>query len=140
MGLSAPLARIVSRTGFGRRSLKERADLAIFKEPPSLRLVVGVSLIGLSMIMGWPSVGVFGLVAIYVRDPLIFLIGGPATYAVSWVVWGAGMWIAGPDNIRYAKTLLGWLTRIWIKKACPEMTPNAISDLGNVNTNPSSDN
>jgi hypothetical protein len=140
MGLCAPLARAVSRTSFGRRSLEERADLAIFRKPPSFRLVVGVSLIGLSMIMGWPSVGVFGLVAIYVRDPLIFLIGGPATYAVSWVVWGAGMWIAGPDNIRYAKVLLGWLTQNWIKKACPEMTPNAISDLGNVNTTPSSDN
>ncbi len=139
MGLFTPLARIVSRTNFGRRALEDRADLAVFKKPPSFRLVFGVSLIGLSMIMGWPAVGVFGLVAVYVRDPLIFLIGGPATYAVSWGVWGIGMWIAGPDNIRYARALLGWLIRNWIEKACPEMTPNAITDLGNANS-PGSDN
>ncbi len=114
-----PVARIIAHTSFGRRAVEEHVDLSLFRKPPSKKLILGVSLISLSMLMGWPAVGLFSLVALYLRDPLVFLVGGPATYAVSWGVWGIGMLIAGPDNVKYAKAILGWLVRNWIEKACP---------------------
>ncbi len=126
------IARIIARTSFGLRAVEEHADLSLFMKPPSIKLILGVSIIGLSMLIGWPAVALFSLVALHLRDPLVFLIGGPVTYAVSWGVWGIGMLIVGSDNVKYAKVILGWLVRNWIEKACPHTVARPMDDLKNI--------
>ncbi|MCB2185427.1 MAG: hypothetical protein KQJ78_03350 [Deltaproteobacteria bacterium] len=111
-----PLARRLARTSFAAQAVRDQVDLKPFREPPSPRLIVGVTLIGLSMLMGWPTVGVLGVVAAYLRDPVVFFLGGPLTYGLSWAVWGLGMLLAGRDNVRYLKVFLGWALRRWLEK------------------------
>lgn len=90
-----------------QRALAERADLSAFKQRPRPSLMVGVGLVGLSFVVGWPGVGLFGFLAVYLHDPW-YLLGGPLCYGLSWGIWGLGMIIAGPANIYYVKVLMYW--------------------------------
>jgi hypothetical protein len=109
------LARHLLHLEFVRSAVLEQADLSAFRGRPSWRLVAGVTLIGISMLLGWPSVGVLGVVATVLRDPLLFLLGGPLTYSVSWLIWLLGMGVAGPDNYHYGKVVLRWGLRRFVE-------------------------
>lgn len=108
MGILAPLGRRLAKLSIVKTAIDERANLDAFKQAPSWRIVVGVGLIAMSFVVGWPGVIGSGWLAIHLRDPLYLLLGGPLCYGLSWVVWGLGMAIAGPDNLRYARILLRW--------------------------------
>ena len=95
-------------------AMEARADLAAFRQPPSLRLVVGVALIIVSTVMGWPAVVFFGLFAAFQKHALYALIG-PVCYGLSWVLWIAGMALAGVENVRYGRLFLRWLTRVSVE-------------------------
>jgi hypothetical protein len=97
-----------------REAMETKADLAAFREPPSLRLVVGVVLIILSSAMGWPAVVFFGLFAVFQKEALYVLIG-PVCYGLSWLIWIAGMALAGVENVRYGRLFFRWLTRISVE-------------------------
>ncbi|MEW6264800.1 MAG: polysaccharide deacetylase family protein [Thermodesulfobacteriota bacterium] len=118
------LIRRLAAIPFIRQAIEERADLSVFKDPPSLRLLAGVLLIGLGMLMGLPAVSGLGIMAVYLRDPLVFVFGGPASYAASWAVWGLGMWLAGPDNIMYLRSLLRWAARITVERLAGAAPPS----------------
>ena len=111
-----PLARRLARTAYARRAVAERADLSAFRARPSARLAAGVLLIVLGQLMGMPAVAAFGLIAAHTRRP-IMLLAAPASYIASWGVWSLGMWLAGPDNIRYLGVLLRWTVRRFVEYA-----------------------
>lgn len=111
-GIGLRLARI----GYVRRAIVERADLSPFKARPSFRLVVGVGLIGLSMLLGWPAIALIGVIAVYFREPLIAAIGAPASYGLAWLVYGAGLWIAGREALYYAGVFNRWLIRVLVER------------------------
>jgi hypothetical protein len=102
------IASIVARTSFARRALEEQADLSLFAARPSVRVMFGIFLIGLSYLIGWPAVGLFGILSIYFKEPLIVIIGGPAVYGLSHLVFVAGAYLAGAE---YARTFIRWATR-----------------------------
>jgi len=103
----------IAETDFVRKVIEEQADLAAFKEKPGIRVIVGVSAIGISYIIGWPAVSALGAMSIYLSKPLIIAIGGPITYGLSHLVFIFGMYLAGA---RYSKIFFKWLTRVVMEK------------------------
>jgi hypothetical protein len=107
------LARIVSRTEYARKALEEKADLAPFREKPSARILLGIFLMGFSYVIGWPAVTFFGILSIYLREPLIVIIGGPVIYGISHLVFLAGLYCAGA---RYTYIFFRWATRKFLER------------------------
>jgi hypothetical protein len=99
-----------------RRAIDERADLSAFRARPPARLMIGVGLIGLSMLLGWPLISALGALAIAWREPLIAVIGGPAAYGLSWAVYGLGLLIAGREALTYAGLFNRWLVRVLVER------------------------
>jgi molybdate transport system substrate-binding protein len=88
-----------------RGLLEHPADLAEFRERPTPRLIAGLILMGLSYLIGWPAVAALSILAVWLNEPLIAVIGGPATYGFSHVVFFLGAWLARAPHY------LGLLTR-----------------------------
>jgi hypothetical protein len=107
------ILRKIAGTDFVRAAMEERADLSAFRQRPSVRIIVGISAIGVSYIIGWPAVGVLGAISIYLNEPLIVMIGGPLTYGLSHLVFIVGMYLAGAQ---YARIFLRWATRVAMEK------------------------
>ncbi len=92
-----------------KKILEEPADLSEFKEPLTARLIIGLILIALSFLLGWPLIAFLGILAVWVREPLLVIIGGPAAYALSCVVFIFGAWLSRTPHY------LGILTRYAIQ-------------------------
>jgi hypothetical protein len=110
------MAGWAARTEFAQKALNEKADLGPFREKPSPRIMFGIFLMGLSYVIGWPAVALFGGLSIYFRQPLIVIIGGPVIYGISHLVFLAGLYLAGA---RYSYVFLRWATRRFIEKYAP---------------------
>jgi len=110
------MSRIVKRiaqTPYARSAVEERADLAAFREKPTARILLGVFLIGFSYVIGWPAVSALAGLAVYFREPLVAVIGGPLVYGLSHLVFMAGMYLAGA---KYSAIFLRWATRMIVEK------------------------
>jgi hypothetical protein len=104
----AMIRKIVDRlteTKYVRGILEHPADLAEFRERPTPRLIAGLILMGLSYLIGWPAVAALVFLAAWMNEPLIAVIGCPATYGFSYVVFFAGAWLARAPHY------MGLLTR-----------------------------
>lgn len=110
------ISRIVTRianTPYARKAVEEKADLTAFKARPSARILLGVFLIGFSYVIGWPAVSALTGLAVYLREPLVAVVGGPLTYGLSHLVFMAGMYLAGA---KYSAIFLRWATRVAMEK------------------------
>jgi hypothetical protein len=116
----------VSRTEFARKALDEKADLSPFREKPSARILVGIFLMAFSYVIGWPAVALFGILSIYLSQPLIIILGGPAIYGTSHLVFLTGMYLAGA---RYTYIFLRWATRRFLEKYLGQV-PGSIGTEG----------
>jgi len=103
----------IAETRYVRSAIEDKADLSAFKKKPSTRVVLGISAIAVSYIIGWPAVGALAMLTFYLKKPLIVAIGGPITYGLSHLVFLLGMYLAGAD---YTRTFLRWATRVTIEK------------------------
>ncbi len=103
----------LSKTGFISNAIKEKIDLSPFKEKPSPRIITGISLIVFSYIIGWPLISLIGILSLAGKEPLIILIGGPVTYALSHAVFLLGMYLAGGY---YSMIFLKWGARVITEK------------------------
>ncbi len=120
------VARLV-RVRFVREAMEEKADLstlraALREKPTPRRVWVGLVLIGISYIIGWPAVGLLALIAYHMREPLVVVVGGPVTYGLSHLVFLAGSWLAGT---RYVVIIFRWATRRVVEKLGGPMAPPA---------------
>ncbi len=119
MGLFKIIAQKTARTEFARKAVEERADLTVLRERPSARVVTGIALMAFSYMIGWPAVALFGVLAIYFQEPLIVIIGGPAMYGTSHLVFLAGLYLAGAGH---TYVFARWATRMFVERyldACP---------------------
>lgn len=110
------LRKIILRIGdisFVRRAIEEQADLSDFKEKPSIRVIVGVLLILISSLLGWPAVAVMGVLAVRLEEPLLAVIGAPLIYGFSHLVFLLGMYFSGA---KYSLIFFRWLTRATMEK------------------------
>jgi hypothetical protein len=103
---------------FVQRILRKELDLRCLKRKPTAREQFGIFLVLFSYVIGWPAVAFFGFMSLYLRQPLVLIIGGPLTYGISHVVFLVGMYIAGKD---YAMVFMKWS----IKKACEKLSAAA---------------
>jgi hypothetical protein len=111
VGLRKNIGARLLRNAYVSQAIRERADLSFFKKPPRWRTLFGVGLIALSFLLGWPTVGFFGGLAFYLRKPLVVIVGGPATYGFSWLVWAVGTYFAGPEGVEAMNALSRWAVR-----------------------------
>lgn len=107
------IVRRLMRTRIGREAMVERESRYPFFAKPTPKVWMGLGLIGLSYILGWPAVGLLALVAYHTGEPMILAVGGPAIYGLSHLVFMAGFYLAGSH---YAPSFLRWITRKAIVK------------------------
>lgn len=103
----------IAATRYVRSAIEDKADLSAFKKNPSVRIVLGISAIAFSFIIGLPAVGALATLSIYLKKPLIVVVGGPLIYALSHLVFLLGMYLAGAD---YTRIFLRWATRVTVEK------------------------
>ena len=106
-------AQRIAKSEFASKAISENADLNAFRERPSARVCLGIFLMGISYIIGWPAIGLFAGLSLYCHQPLILLIGGPLLFGVAHIVFLAGMYLAGGN---YVRVFLRWATRVTLEK------------------------
>jgi hypothetical protein len=79
--------------------------------PPTSRFYAGVIAIALSYAVAWPAMTLLGAIALYFHRPLWAAVGLPALYGLSWLIWAAGLWLAGPQSVIYARRFLRRLVK-----------------------------
>jgi hypothetical protein len=88
------IAQYLAGKKYVKEMLDHPADLSEFNERMTPRLITGLILMGLSYIIGWPAVAALSFLAVWFKEPLIAIIGCPATYALSCVVFIVGAWLS----------------------------------------------
>jgi hypothetical protein len=92
--MRSSLARYLAGKKSVQRLMSQPADLSAFRERPTPRLILGLAIMALSFLMGWPAVAALSVVAVWMNQPLIFIIGGPLTYGLSYIVFLIGAWLS----------------------------------------------
>lgn len=103
----------IAEIGFVRSAIEEEADLSAFKTQPSFRIYVGLCTMAFSYIIGWPAIGALGALAVYLKEPLVAIIGGPVIYGLSHLVFILGAYLAGA---KYAGIFFKWAARVAVQK------------------------
>ncbi len=138
MDIRYKIAHHLAKIPFIRESVINNADLSAFKEKLPFRIFVrnitGIFMILFSYVIGWPLIFLLGIISIYVKEPLVVVIGGPVAYGISHAVFLAGMFIAGAY---YAMILLRWAARVAVtnllgkKRIDRAIKQSAVSGLTN---------
>jgi CHASE2 domain-containing sensor protein len=108
------IANYLAGKKYIREILANPVDLSEFKERPTPRLITGLILMGFSYVIGWPAVAVLGALAVWLKEPLIAIIGCPTTYGLSYVVFIAGAWLARAPH--YMGTLARYTIQFFFRK------------------------
>lgn len=103
----------LSRTRYVRSAIAERAGLSAFRRRPGPKVIVGVSAIAFSYVIGWPLVSLLGAAAVYTGNAAIALVGGPLAYGLSHLVFILGMYLAGA---KYSRIFFRWATRVAMER------------------------
>ncbi len=98
---------------FVREAVEGKADLNAFREKPGPRIILGLSLILFSYVIGWPLITLAAIAAALYREPLLIVVGGPLTYGISHLTLMLGVYLAGA---RHSKIFLQWATRRAVEK------------------------
>jgi len=110
-----------ARKEYCRSAILERADLSAIREKPTPRILVGLGMIAFSYVIGLPAVVAMGIIAVWIREPLVLVIGGPLIYAVSTIVFIIGIEMAGK---KYFRVFSRWLTRVVLEKILGKDLPS----------------
>ncbi len=76
-------------------------------------MIVGLILIAFSYVIGLPAVIALGVVAVWLKDKRIVLIGGPLIYAISTILFIIGIKMAGK---KYFQVFSRWVVRVVLEK------------------------
>jgi len=98
-------------------ALHEPIDPSLFGRPPA-RVVVGLILIGASYLVGWPAIAALGTIAAWTGRPKL-LLGGPALYGLSWIVFAVGVAFVGSRSLRSGRAFGLLLVRRLAEKYLP---------------------
>jgi len=104
------IAGILAETKSIRGILEHPADLSEFRERPTPQLIAGLILIGFSYLIGWPAVTALSILAVYLQEPLIAIIGCPTTYGFSCVFFYRRLVLPRPALHGGCNTVCHWGT------------------------------
>lgn len=113
MRLSKFLSNQLLKVEFVNNAVAEKADLRIFKEKPTPRMVSGLVCIVVSYIICWPVISVLGIISLYLKTPLLGIIGGVIIWNISNLLFMFGIYLAGA---RHSKIFLKWIARLVVEK------------------------
>ena len=113
MNLIRKIAQGIAKTNFASKAIHENADLNIFKEKPPAKLLLGIFLMVISYIIGWPMIGLFAALSLYWNEPLMIIVGGPLLFGVAHLTFLAGLYLAGG---KYIMPFIRWATKVTLKK------------------------
>lgn len=108
------ISQYLAGKNFIQKMMEHPADLSEFKERPTPRLIVGLILMVLSFLLGWPAVFALSFLAVRLQEPLIAVFGCPTTYGLSYVVFFIGAWMARAPH--YLNTLTRYTMQSFLKK------------------------
>jgi hypothetical protein len=94
-------------------AIEERADLSAIKKKPTPKIIAGLIFIAFSYVIGLPAVFALGVIAVWLKKPLIAVIGGPLIYTISTIMFFAGIKMAGA---KYFQVFSRWLVRVTLEK------------------------
>lgn len=103
------MVKKISRTDYVRSAIEDQANLNCFKEKPTTRMIWGLVIIAISYTIGWPVIGLLGILSVYWGQPILVAVGGPLVYGLSHLTFILGAWLAGADH---AKAFFRWATRV----------------------------
>jgi hypothetical protein len=103
----------LARTKYCKTAIEDRADLKAIREKPTPSMVAGLIMIGFSYVIGLPAVVAMGIIAVWVKKPLVAVIGGPLIYAISTIIFIIGIRMAGKT---YVHVFCRWMVRVVLEK------------------------
>lgn len=113
MNIVKRTALYLARTKYCKTAIEDRADLKAIREKPTPSMVAGLIMIGFSYVIGLPAVVAMGIIAVWVKKPLVAVIGGPLIYAVSTIIFIIGIRMAGKT---YVHVFCRWMVRVVLEK------------------------
>lgn len=110
--------RWITRQLLRARALRRAVIDQITPEPfrPDRRFRWGVALLALGLLTGWPLVAALGGLALWSGRAWIILVGGPVAYAISWLIYGAGLLLAGLAARRILASWYLWALRRLVER------------------------
>jgi hypothetical protein len=106
-----------ARKQYCKAAILEHADLSAIKEKPTPSMVIGLILIAVSYAIGLPAVVALGILAVWVKKPLVLIIGGPVIYTISTILFILGIKMAGK---KYFRVFCRWMVRVVLEKILGE--------------------
>ena len=113
MSLLRSLARKLTQTEFGQKSLKNPDGLSVLKQKPGKRVYAGLVLMAMSFLLSLPALAVLSYLSVKLSKTMIIAIGGPAVIILVHIMYGVGVYLAGQN---YASKLLQWATKRFLQK------------------------
>ncbi|MBP7340918.1 MAG: hypothetical protein PHG54_10870 [Smithellaceae bacterium] len=117
MNIIKKAALFCARTKYCRQAIEERADLSAMREKPTAKMMIGLGLVAFSYVIGLPAVIAMGIIAVWLREPLVGIVGGPLIYAISTIIFIVGIKMAGK---KYFHVFSRWLVRVALEKILGE--------------------
>jgi len=99
----------LAQTRFVREAMENPVDPALLRRKPSPRFFAGLAVIALSYLLAWPLITLLGIIAARRGRPEIFVVGSPAAYGLSTLVFLFGAWLAGKEGLKYMRAGFRWL-------------------------------
>ena len=87
--------------------------------PFSVRTWIGIALLVINQPVGYGAILVCNALAIEKHNPFFSYLGF-GVYALSWAMLGLGLWLAGPEGIKYARRLFKKLWHFLGRKPSPQ--------------------
>jgi hypothetical protein len=106
-------ALYLARTKYCKTAIEDHADLTAIREKPTPSMIAGMIMIGFSYVIGLPAVIAMGVIAVWVKKPLVAVVGGPLIYAISTIIFIIGIKMAGKT---YFHVFCRWMVRVVLEK------------------------
>ncbi len=113
MNIIKKTALYLARKKYCKTAIEDRADLTAIREKPTRSMIVGLILVAFSYVIGLPAVIALGVIAVWMKDKRIVLIGGPLIYAISTILFIIGIKMAGKKKLQVFSR---WVVRFVLEK------------------------
>ena len=113
MNIIKKSALYLARKKYCKTAIEDHADLTAIQDKPTPSMIVGLIMIAFSYVIGLPAVIALGVIAVWMKDKRIVLIGGPLIYAISTIIFIIGIKMAGK---KYFQVFSRWVVRVVLEK------------------------